>query len=79
MKLIRGALCGAAALVLTVSPTVATAGASKLSLGRAATSTAKNSKAVPTIPHWLAATLVAGVLVGAAVVATDSPDTPDSP
>jgi broad specificity polyphosphatase/5'/3'-nucleotidase SurE len=74
MKLIRGALSGAAALVLVVAPTVATAGtASKLSL-RASTSAKKSSKAVPHIPTWLAATLVAGVVVGTVVVATQKPD-----
>ena len=77
MKLIRGALTGAAAIALIGAPTLASAGvASKLSLGRASTSTAKKSNAVPHIPYWLAGTLVAGVLVGAVVVGTDSPDSP---
>lgn len=76
MKLIRGALCGVAALALTVSPTVATAGAAKLSLGRASTGMSKGSKAVPHIPGWLVGTLLAGAIVGTVVIASEKPDSP---
>lgn len=79
MKLIKGALTGVATLALVAAPTLASAGtASKLSL-RATTKSAKSSKAVPTIPSWLAVTLVGGVIAGAAIVATQSPEKPNSP
>lgn len=76
MKLIRGALIGAATLALVASPTVASAGvASQLSL-RAATASSGASKQVPHVPYWLAGALVVGVLVGTVVLATESPDSP---
>jgi hypothetical protein len=75
MKHIRGALLSAVALSLAVTPTLAAAsGASSLSLGRASTGSSRASKAVPTVPSWLAIALVGGLIAGAAVVATDSPD-----
>ena len=74
MKLIRGALIGAATLAFAAAPTVASAGvASKLSL-RSATKSTGASRAVPTIPYWAAGLLVGGVIIGAVVVSTQKPD-----
>ncbi|WP_066800378.1 hypothetical protein [Sphingomonas soli] len=76
MKLIRGALVGAATLALAAAPAVASAGnASKLSL-RAATASKNKSDAVPVIPPVLASVLVVGVIVGTVVIARQSPDSP---
>ncbi|RYY28254.1 MAG: hypothetical protein EOP62_03380 [Sphingomonadales bacterium] len=76
MKLIRGAMIGAATFALVAAPTVALAGdASKLSL-RATTKSSKSSKQVPVIPSWIAITAVAGIIGGVVVLSTQSPDSP---
>ena len=80
MKLFRGALLGAIALSCCVTSALASASAaSSLSLGRAATARSHDSKAVPQLPSWLAVALVGGVIAGAALIATNDPDSPDSP